>query len=155
MNLADIPLVNGILRIDKNNSAEAVSLRLGHYALPQFDKEITTVIRKIKGKEVTIIDNGKYQLAMIPILGWDATEVVSAKSLHPESETSKVIDVADNFTPDNKESNVYATAMLWKKSGEKWTKKELTPAKSLELKEGVVVINLNNGTTKLVDFNKK
>ena len=40
MNLADIPLPNGILRVDKNNSSEAVSMRLGHYALPQLDKEI-------------------------------------------------------------------------------------------------------------------
>ncbi len=134
MNLADLPLKNGILRIDKNNSAEAVSLRLGHYALPQFDKEITTVTRKVKGKEVTIIDNGKYQLALIPLLGWDTTEVVSAKGLHPESETSKVIDVTDNFNPENKESNVYVTVMLWKKSGEKWTENELSPVKSLEQK---------------------
>lgn len=154
MNLADLPLKNGILRIDKNNSSQAVSLRLGHYALPQFDKEITTVTRKVKGKEVTIIDNGKHQLALIPILGWDSTEVVSAKGLHPESETSKVIDVADNFNPDNKKSNVYVTVMLWKKSGEKWTENELSPVKSLEQKEGVVVIKLDNGTKKSIDFNK-
>ena len=154
MNLADIPLSNGILRIDKNSSMVPVTLRLGHYALPKLDKEIATLTRKVKGKEVTIIDNGKYQLAMVPLLGWDTTEVVSSKGLHPESETSKVIDVADNFNSENKESNVYATVMLWKKSGEKWTKKELTPVKSLKQKEGVVVIQLNNGTKKLVDFNK-
>nr|MBP6757631.1 hypothetical protein [Flavobacterium sp.] len=91
---------------------------------------------------------------MIPILGWNTTEVVSAKGLHPESEMSKVIDVAATFNPENKESNVYATVMLWKKSGAKWSKKELTPVKSLKQKEGVVIIQLNNGTTKLVDFNK-
>lgn len=155
MNLADIPLSNGILRIDKNSSTVPVALRLGHYALPKLDKEITTVTRIVKGKEVTIIDNGKYQLAMIPLLGWNTTEVVSAKGLHPESEMSKVIDVAATFNPDNKESNVYATVMLWKKSGETWKKKEMVPVKSLEQKEGVFVIKLNNGTTKLVDFNKK
>ncbi len=152
--MADITLKNFILRIDKNSSTVPVAVRLGHYALPQFDKEITTITRKVKGKEVTIIDNGKYQLAMIPLSGWDTTEVVAAKGLHPESETSKVIDVAATFNPDNKESNVYATVMLWKKSGEKWSKKELSPVKSLEQKEGVVVIQLNNGTAKQIDFNK-
>ena len=81
--------------------------------------------------------------------------MVTAKGLHTESGTSKVIDVADNFNPENKESNVYATVMLWKKSGEKWSKKELTPVKSLEQKEGVIAIKLTNGITKQIDFNKK
>jgi len=155
MNLADIPLPNGILRIDKNTSSEAIAMRLGHYALPQLDKEITTTTKKVDGKIVTIIDNGKYQLAMIPLLGWDKAEVVTAKGLHPESETSKVIDVAANFTPNEKKSNIYATLMLWKKSGEKWQKNELNPIKSLSQTNDTVVIQFTNGTKKIVDFNKK
>ncbi len=155
MNLADIPLTNGILRVDKNSSSEAVSMRLGHYALPQLDKEIITTTKKIDGKIVTIIDNGKYQLAMIPLLGWDKAEVVTAKGLHPESESSKVIDVAANFTPTEKKSNVYAALMLWKKSGEKWQKNELNPVKGLTETNDMVVIQFTNGTNKVVDFNKK
>ena len=154
MNLADIPLLNGILRVDKNSSSEAVSMRLGHYALPQFEKEITTTTKKIEGKTVTIMDNGKYQLAMIPLLGWDKTEVVTAKGLHPESQISKVIDVADDFNPNNK-SSIYATLMLWKKSGEKWEKKELNPIKILEQTNETVTIQFTNGIKKIVDFNKK
>lgn len=41
-NLADIPLANGILRVDKNNSDKPIAMRLGHYALPKLDKEIIT-----------------------------------------------------------------------------------------------------------------
>ena len=155
MSLADIPLTNGILRVDKNNSSEAVSMRLGHYALPKLDKEISIAKTKIKGYDVTIIDNGKYQLAMVPVLGWDKTEVVTAKGLHPESNESTVVDVSSDFTPSKDKSRIYATLMLWKKSGEKWKKKELIPLKSLEESNGVVVIRFNNGTKKLVDFNKK
>ena len=154
MNLADIPLPNGILRVDKNSSSEAVSMRLGHYALPQFEKEITTTTKKIEGKTITIIDNGKYQLAMIPLLGWDKTEVVTAKGLHPESQISKVIDVADDFNPNNK-SSIYAILMLWKKSGEKWEKKELNPIKILEQTNETVTIQFANGIKKIVDFNEK
>jgi hypothetical protein len=109
-NLADIPLANGILRVDKNNSDKPVSMRLGHYALPKLDKEIVVAKKKAEGYEVTIIDNGKYQLAMIPLLGWEKTEVVNAKGLHPESNESAVI----NCTNDSKsaQSNFYATLML-------------------------------------------
>ncbi|MES2240289.1 MAG: DUF2264 domain-containing protein [Bacteroidota bacterium] len=150
-NLADITLANGILRVDKNNSDKAISMRLGHYALPKLDVAITTTKRKVKGYEVTIIDNGKYQLAMIPLLGWDKTEVVMAKGLHPESNESSVIDVTATTEKDN--SNIYATLMLWKKSGEKWSKKELLPVKSIKKTDAGVSVELTKGKSKLVDFN--
>ena len=91
---------------------------------------------------------------MIPLLGWDKTEVVTAKGLHPESQISKVIDVADDFNPINK-SRIYATLMLWKKSGEKWEKKELNPIKILEQTNETVTIQFANGIKKIVDFNEK
>lgn len=151
-NLADIPLENGILRVDKNNSDKPVSMRLGHYALPKLDKEIVVTKKKAEGYEVTIIDNGKYQLAMIPLLGWEKTEVVNAKGLHPESNESAVI----NCTNDSKsaQSNFYATLMLWKKSGEKWSKKELVPVKTLSQTNDIMTIQFQNGTKKIVDFNR-
>lgn len=152
-NLADIPLANGILRVDKNNSDKAISMRLGHYALPKFEKEMVVTKKKVDAYDVTIIDNGKYQLAMIPLLGWEKTEVVNAKGLHPESNESAVI----NCTGDSKSahSNVYATLMLWKKSGEKWSKKELVPVKTLSQTNDIITIQFQNGTKKIVDFNKK
>ncbi|PXY46441.1 DUF2264 domain-containing protein [Flavobacterium hydrophilum] len=151
-NLADIPLPNGILRVDKNNSDKPVSMRLGHYALPKLDKEIVVTKKKLVGYDVTIIDNGKYQLAMIPLLGWEKTEVVNAKELHPESSESAVI----NCTSDSKSTqpNVYATLMLWKKSGEKWSKKELVPVKTLSQNNDIITIQFQNGTRKIVDFSK-
>ena len=150
-NLADIPLPNGILRVDKNNSNKPVSIRLGHYALPKLNKEIVTTKRNIEGYEVTIIDNGKYQLAMIPLLGWEKSEVVKAKGLHPESNESTVINVASDSKSEK--SNIYATLMLWKKSGEKWTKNELVPIKILDKTESIITIQINNGTKKVIDFN--
>ncbi len=155
MSLADIPLTNGILRIDKNGSSDAISVRLGHYALPQFEQEITTKTKKVKGHQVTIIDNGRYQLALISLLGWDKTEVVTARGLHPESENSTVINVTNEFKPDNNESKMYATLMLWKKSGEKWSDKELMPVGKIKYsqKENTVSITIVNAGKKIVSFN--
>lgn len=151
-NLADIPLANGILRVDKNNSAKPISMRLGHYALPKLDKEIIVTKRKIKNYEVTIIDNGKYQLAMIPILGWEKSEVVNAQGLHPESNQSAVIDVTADTNPEKKDSNIYATLMLWKKSGEKWSSKELIPVNTIKPINNGVTIQFNNRNTMQVNF---
>lgn len=153
-NLADIPLANGILRVDKNNSTASVSMRLGHYALPKLNGEIKTTVRKVKNYEVTIIDNGKYQLAMIPLLGWDKSEVIPARGLHPEANESSVINLLKNDISQNDQSKVFATLMLWKKSGEKWTNKELVPVKKISFSpdENAVNVSLINGEKKLVKF---
>ncbi|QBN17501.1 DUF2264 domain-containing protein [Flavobacterium nackdongense] len=151
MNLADIPLANGILRIDRNISTKEVSMRLGHYALPQLDKEITTESRKIKGHIATIIDNGKYQLAMIPLLGWDSSEVISSTGLHPESNSSKGINVADLSSITTNESNVYATLMLWKQSGKRFANKELIPIGKIKPSGKAVEVEID-GETKVIEW---
>ncbi len=153
-NLADIPMANGILRVDKNNSSVPLEMRLGHYALPKLKGEIKTTIRKVKNHEVTIIDNGKYQLAMVPFLGWDKTEVVMTNGLHPEANESSVINVVTNFVPQKDKSTIYATLMLWKKSGEKWSINELLPVNKIAYsnQENTVNIFFKNGETKLVKY---
>jgi hypothetical protein len=150
-NLADIPLANGILRVDKNNSDKTIAMRLGHYALPKLDKEIVTSTKKVNGFDVTIIDNGKYQLAMIPILGWEKTVVVKAKGLHPESNESSVIDVTSTSAP--KKSNIYATLMLWKQSNKKFTNKELSPmSKITDLGDGTFSVTIEGEPEKKIQF---
>ncbi|MGY5354116.1 DUF2264 domain-containing protein [Wenyingzhuangia sp. IMCC45467] len=152
-NLADIPLANGILRVDKNNSDKPIAIRLGHYALPKLDREIITTKKKVGGNEVTIIDNGMYKLAMIPLLGWNKSEVIKAKGLHPESEESVVIDVVTT-TKSQQKSNILATLMLWKKSGEKFTKKELCPVKNIvkSFDENTIEIEFKKEESKIVKF---
>ena len=152
-NLADIPLANGILRIDKNESDKPIELRLGHYALPKLDKEILTTKRKVKNYDVTIIDNGKYQLAMVPLLGWDNTEVVSTENLHPESTESMVINLVKDGSSNPSKSKIYATLMLWKKSGQQWTNKELIPIKNLKvLNNGDISFKIKGSENKTVSY---
>lgn len=153
-NLVDIPLANGILRVDKNNSTNAIEMRLGHYALPKLKAEIKSTVTKIKEYQVTIIDNGKYQLAMIPLLGWDKSVIVKAKGLNPVTDESSVINVAHDFTPQKNNPEILATLMLWKKSGEKWTKEELLPVKKIKYSKenNTVNITMKNGEQKIVQY---
>ena len=153
LSLADIPLPNGILRVDKNNSTDSVEARLGHYALPDINGNIRTETRKVKVHEVKIIDNGTYQLAMIPISGWDKMEAVTTKGINPVRDKSSVINVKDNFLPAK--DFIYATLMLWKKTGEKWRDDELVPVNKIKYsdKDNSVTVSFINGTVKTVKFN--
>jgi len=152
LNLADIPLPNGILRVDENLSTTPTEFRLGHYALPKLDKDIRKSLRKVKGHDVQIIDNGVYQLAMVPLLGWKNMTTLNTRGLHPVSDESAVINLSHKLD-ENKRQPVYATLMLWKKSGEKWTNEELVPVKriSRSKKDNSIVVLFTNGGRKILE----
>lgn len=150
--LADIPLPNGILRVDKVHSPKPINLRLGHYALPEKGTPIAEKQNQINQEEAYIISNGEYQLAMISLHGWTRTEFVHATGLHPESNRCTVLNATDNLATNDK---IYITLQLWKKGNKPFTKKELTPVKSIVYSSDgkSVQITLQNGSTKQVNLN--
>lgn len=154
LKLADIPLNQGILRIDLNTSSDTAELRLGHYALPQLTGPITERTLKVKGCQVRIIDNGIHQLAMVALNNWANMETLTTKDVHPVSSTSKVLVVSDRYLPDTKGPKLCATLMLWKKSGSSWSKSELMPVKkaTYHRKTKKVEVELGDGSHKTVQF---
>lgn len=152
LQLADIPLENGILRIDKVTTSMPTDLRLGHYSLAEFDKAIEKNTLVDGENKVYTINNGKYQLAMISLAGWnEEMEYCTATGLHPEAEKSVVINATDNKEGGSK---FYVTLQLWKKGDKAFTKKELNPVKKIQiLSDGTMAcVTLSNGETKYVLF---
>ncbi len=145
--LADIPLANGILRIDKISSPVETEIRLGHYALPWLGRDIATTRKKVKGKEVVIIDNGEYQLAMVNYKGWNKIYDADTKNVHPQSKDSRVANVATSIAADKEQT--YITLMLWKRSGERWSDDELIPVKKVTIFEGLTEVELYTKSGKL------
>lgn len=152
--LAEIPLPNGILRVDKCKSTDSVQVHLGHYALPEMKGAIKKTNRRLKGNDVCIIDNGEYQLAMVTLKGWKSMKAIDAEGINPVSKKSTVINVDDFFIPKQAKGDIYATLMLWKKSGEKWTDEELLPVKNIKssLNDNNVVVSFSDGSSKTVKF---
>ena len=144
LNLAEIPLANGILRVDRISSDTATEMRLGHYALPFVSRKLTLSERMVNGYRATIIDNGQYQLAMVPLAGWQQTKVFEAAHIHPEAALCSIIDVLANIEAG--QQRVYATLMLWKKSGEEWSDVDLLPVRDLQIDDQTnrVKIELGN-----------
>lgn len=58
--LADIPLPNGILRVDKVSFPLTTELRYGHYSLPELESHIVTKEQKAGGYTA-------YCMVMVPI----------------------------------------------------------------------------------------
>ena len=88
---------------------------------------------------------------MVPVLGWHATEVIASEGLHPESNHSTVLNTVGEYS---KENEVFITLMLWKKSGEKWTKKSLVPLKAFEMTHDQVRVRLHSGEIKTLRWDE-
>lgn len=146
--LADIPLPNGILRVDKVSFPVSTQLRYGHYSLPELDKPVVTKERKIGEHTVYCTDNGAYQTALVNLQGWTEVEFVQTEGLHPVSDKCYVINAATTHSGEQ----IFITLQLWKKSGKSFTKKELTPVKSFEQNGDTVIIHFSDGTVKTVSF---
>ena len=145
LRLADLPLPNGILRVDQNASTAATALRLGHYALPNLTGTIRRSTRKVKGHAINIIDNGTYQLALVPLAGWERVEAVDATGLHPVKERSTVLDAVGSTAPATR---LYATLLLWKKSGAAFTDAELLPVRRVAEASGGITVEMADGQRK-------
>lgn len=149
--LADIPLPNGVLRVDKVSTPVATNIHLGHYSLPEIAGHPLRELSSKKVSNARIISNDEYQLALIPLHGWNRTEVEYPTGLHPVSEKCAVI-MAESYV--SREA-VFATLMLWKKGDKKFSKKELTPVKNINVSSDLktVQITLADQTQKTVTFN--
>ena len=84
---------DGVIRVDTIKTGGLRKVRMGFYALPEFDKPILATETKIKGNKAITIDNGKYALTTVLTEGWDDIEVVHCHNLHPEAVNSAVVNL--------------------------------------------------------------
>lgn len=150
LHLADVPLPNGILRLDQNASREAVTLRLGHYALPNHTGTIRRSTRRVQGHEVQLIDNGTYQLAMVSLNDWAKLETLDTNGLNPVKPASTLLNAVATLPAG--QPTLLATLLLWKKSGTQWTDAELLPVRQLTPTATGATVLLADGTRKVVKF---
>lgn len=97
LNLSEKILFNGFLREDEILTYKDLKIRLGHYALPIFDKPIVVDEVSQNNSKAITINNGYYLLKLEIIEGWKDLEVRFSKNLHPESSKSAVINVYANI----------------------------------------------------------
>ena len=159
--LADILLPDGILRVDKVSVSAPAEICLGHYTLAEisdsafYEKEALCQVKGCR-RDIKYQGNGQYELAQIPLAGWNVqTETLFPEGLHPVSTRCLLPILRDSIM----ESKIFITLQLWKKSGEKgsFTTEELNPVKSIKVSPDnrKVIIRLHTGETKTVSFDSQ
>jgi hypothetical protein len=149
--LADIPLPDGVLRVDKVIAPIETDIRLGHYSLPQVNDSIRETTISLNATEGRIISNGEYRLAMIPLQGWKGLKTAHPAGLHPVSRLCAVVMATDKAPAGE---SIYITLQLWKKGREPFTPEELNPIQSVKVVRNgdAVEIVMRNGAKKTVVF---
>ena len=136
--LADIPLPNGVLRVDKVSVPRPTTIRLGHYTLPFEQPEAVQSYTSPKLPEATIVSNGDYSLATIPLYGWDTTLTRFPEGIHPVSHQCALTMTEKQVSGEH----IMLTLMLWKKGDKPFTKKELTPVKSFRISDDLKSVDI-------------
>lgn len=148
--LTDIPLPNGVLRIDRVTVPSPTTVRLGHYTLPKLNGKTLGEQTAKSCPSATIISNGDHSLAMIPLYGWDKTTVSYPTGLHPVSDTCGLIQCEKNVS----DQQVFVTLMLWKKGSKAFSKKELGAVKDIKVAadNSSVTVTMASGEAKTINF---
>lgn len=136
--LADIPLPNGVLRVDKVVTPAATKVRLGHYTLPEINGSPVEEEKSSKVKDAVILHNGAYHLALVPLQGWETVTASYPEGLHPVSHKCGLIMAESNVEKEK----IFVTLMLWKKGKKGFTKKELSPIKDIKVSEDLNAVDI-------------
>ena len=149
-NLADIPLPNGVLRIDRVSVPTATTIRLGHYTLPKVEDKTFSIEKSKQVPDAVIIGNSEYKLATVPLYGWDKTSVHYPTGLHPVSDQCSLI--MSEKAVDGQ--HIMVTLHLWKKGNKAFSKKELSPVTSVKVADDLscVEITMADKSIKKVTF---
>lgn len=160
IDLAEITIPGGVIRVDRSRLAFEYELTLGHFGMPHLNGEKAEISKFKKGnKEVITASVSGRKLALIAYHGWDEIKHLVHSGNNAETDESTVLFAHKKRISKNPEIELMITVMLHKMDDSEWTEKELSPIKDIEILEitssGSPVganITLNKGEKYEIDF---
>lgn len=134
IDLAEITIPGGVIRVDRSRLAFEHELTLGHFGLPHVDGKKAEIKKFEDGnkKVITASIKGR-KLALITYNGWDKLASLIHKGRNAEADESTVLYAYKKRTAKNPAMELMITVMLHKTDDEEWTEKELSPIKEINI----------------------
>jgi hypothetical protein len=160
IDLAEITIPGGVIRVDRSRLAFEYELTLGHYGLPHMNGEKAVVAQsEDAGKKVMTASIRGRRLAFIAYRGWDQVASLIHKGRNAESDESTVLYAYKKRIEKNPAMELMITVMLHKRDDLEWTEEELSPLKQIDIMDitpsgaplGASII-LQNNKKYTVDF---
>lgn len=160
IDLAEITLPGGVLRVDRGRLAFEHELTLGHFGLPHLGGNKAKVERLEEGaKKVLVASVPGRKTALIAYQGWDSLQSLTHRGRNAEAEESTVLFAYRKRTAMNPPMELMVTALLHKTDDTTWTKDELAPLKDIKIMDvtptGSVLgaeLTVADNTKHLIDF---
>jgi len=160
IDLADITIPGGVIRVDRTRLAFEYELTLGHFGMPHLNgqKAIVNHFEDETKKVITASVPGR-KVALIIYSGWDNVESMVHKNRNAEADESTVIYAHKKRIAKNPPLELMISVMLHKMEDTEWTDEELSPIKDIKINEITpncsvlgAIITLSNGEKYEVDF---
>jgi hypothetical protein len=134
IDLADITIPGGVIRVDRSRLAFEYELTLGHFGLPHIKGEKPVINRFENGskKVITAAIKGR-QVALIAYHGWDKLDIVEHTNRNAEANESTVIYAHKKRMQKNPPMELMISVMLHKTDDSEWTSEELSPIRNIEI----------------------
>jgi hypothetical protein len=127
IDLADIIIPGGVIRVDRSRLAFEHELTLGHFGLPhQNGKKASITFYEDGSKKVTTASIKGRQIALIAYTGWDKLGSMIHIGRNAEADESTVIYAYKKRTSKNPAMELMITVMLHKTDDTDWTQEELS-----------------------------
>ncbi len=160
IDLAEITIPGGVIRVDRCRMAFEHELTLGHFGVPHMGGKKAEVhsFDDGLGKGMTAAIAGR-SVAMIVYEGWDEIAGLVHKGFNAEADESTVLHAYRKRTAQNPAMELMISMMLHKVGDTAFTKEELSPIKEIKLMDvtpsGSVIgaeITLTGRKKYVVDF---
>ncbi len=134
IDLADITIPGGVIRVDRSRLAFEYELTLGHFGLPHIkgEKPVINWFEDRNRKVITAAIKGR-QVALIAYHGWDKLETVEHTNRNAEANESTVIYAHKKRMQKNPPMELMISVMLHKTDDSEWTTEELSPISNIEI----------------------
>jgi len=160
IDLAEITVPGGVIRVDRCRLAFEHELTLGHFGLPHMGGRKAEVQCTEDGtKKVLTASVPGRRVALVAYRGWDSLQSRVHRGFNAEADESTVLFAYRKRTTKNPPIELLISVMLHKTDDTAWTKDELSPLKDIRTMDvtpsGSVLgaeITLADGTKQMVDF---
>jgi hypothetical protein len=134
IDLADIVIPGGVIRVDRSRLAFEYELTLGHFGLPHIKGKKPKINQfEDAGKKVITAAIKGRQVALITYQGWDELTSMAHTNRNAEADESTVIYAHKKRLAKNPAMELMISVMLHKTDDTKWTEEELSPIKNIEI----------------------
>ena len=160
IDLADIIIPGGIIRVDRSRMAFEHELTLGHFGMPHLDGRPAEVSSfETDGRKVITASVKGKRIALITYSGWDKVGSMTHTDRNAESDDSTVIFATRRRTAKNPAMELMIAVMLHRTDDSDWSAEELDPVTEIRIMDVTPVfsplgaeITLRDGSLRKIYF---